>query len=144
MTEPANSLIDTGVFILYLRGDREAIRFFRETHAVLYYARITRKELLRPPISARERRRAIACLQRYRLVNPDPQIAAGFSLLLAKYAYLRDHLADAFIAATAWKKNLEVVTTNSRHFGPIAEIHVKRFPEDWRAEPFPLKGRERE
>jgi predicted nucleic acid-binding protein len=50
--------------------------------------------------------------------------------LLEKYPYLHDHLADALIAATAWKKNLEVVTTNTRHFSPIAEIHVRRFPED--------------
>jgi predicted nucleic acid-binding protein len=134
VTEPPSYLIDSGVFILYLRGDREATRFFRETHAILYYSRVTRKELLRPPISSRERARVIACLQRYRLVNPDPQIAHRFSLLLDKYAYLRDHLADAFIAATAWEKRLEVVTTNARHFEPIAEICVRRFPEDWRSE----------
>ncbi len=133
MTETPNYLIDTGVFILYLRWDREATRFFRQPHAVLYYSRVTRKELLRPPISARERERVIACLQRYRLVNPDSQIAQAFSLLLEMYTYLRDHLADAFIAATAWEKNLEVVSTNDRHFEPIAEIRVKRFPEDWRS-----------
>jgi predicted nucleic acid-binding protein len=132
VTEPPNYLIDTGVFILYLHGDREATRFFRETHAVLYYSRVARKELLRPPISARERERVITCLRRYRLVNPDPQIARRFSLLLEKYAYLRDHLADAFLAATAWEKHLEVVTTNARHFEPIAEIRVRRFPEDWK------------
>jgi predicted nucleic acid-binding protein len=50
--------------------------------------------------------------------------------LLEKYIYLRDHLSDALIAATAWKKNLEVVTTNPRHFTPIEEIYVRRFPED--------------
>lgn len=132
MTEPPNYLIDTGVFILYLRGDREARRFFRRPHAVLYYSRVTRKELLRPPISSRERERVIACLQRHRLVNPDPQIAQAFSRLLDMYPYLRDHLADAFIAATAREKNLEVVTTNARHFEPITEIRVKRFPEEWR------------
>ncbi len=52
----------------------------------------------------------LAVLQRYRIVNPDPQIADGFAALLEKYPYLHDHLADALIAATAWKKNLEVVT----------------------------------
>jgi predicted nucleic acid-binding protein len=45
-------------------------------------------------------------------------------------SYLRAHLADALIAATAWKKNLEVVITSPRHFTPIAEIHVRRFPKD--------------
>ena len=67
-------------------------------------------------------------LQNYRLINPDSQIAEGFSGLLEQYPYLQDHLADALIAATAWKKGLTVMTTNPRHFTPIVEIQVKRFP----------------
>jgi predicted nucleic acid-binding protein len=130
VTEVPHYLVDTGVFILYLRRDHRAIDFLRSTEVVIYYSRVTRKELLRPPISARERTEVLAVLQRYRIVNPDPQIADGFAALLEKYPYLRDHLADALIAATAWKKNLEVVTTNPRRFTPIAEIHVRRFPED--------------
>jgi len=131
VTADPNYLVDTGVFILYFRGNRRAIDFFRETDAVIYYSRVTHKELLRPPISSRDRTEVLAFLQRYRLVNPDPQIAEGFSSLLEKYSYLKDHLADALIAATAWKKGLEVVTTNPRHFEPITEIHVRRFPEDF-------------
>ena len=131
MTPVPNYLVDTGVFILYFRGDHRAVDFFRTTGAVIYYSRATRKELLRSPISSREREEVLALLQRYRLVNPDPQIAEGFSALLEKHPYLKEHLADALIAATAWKKSLEVVTTNSRHFEPIAEIHVRRFPEDF-------------
>ena len=110
-----------GVFILYFRGDRRAVDFLRRTNAVIYYSQVTRKELLRPPISAREREEVLAFLRRHRLVNPDPQITEGFSSLLEQYPYLRDHLADALIAATAWKKGL---------FEPIAEIHVTRFPEE--------------
>jgi predicted nucleic acid-binding protein len=128
-----NYLVDTGVFILYFRGDRNAINFFRQTEATIYYSRVTRKELLRPPISARERQQVTAFLQNYRLINPDAQIAEGFSGLLEQYPYLQDHLADALIAATAWKKGLEVITTNPRHFTPIIEIQVKRFPEDFSA-----------
>ncbi len=124
-------LVDTGVFILYLRRQQSAISFFRETTAVIYYSRVTRKELLSPPIREREKNEILTFLQQYRIVNPDPQIAEGFSLLVDKYAYLKDHLADAVIAATAWKKGLEVVTTNARHFTPIGEIRIKRFPEDF-------------
>lgn len=129
MTTAPNSLLDTGVFILYFRKNQSATRFFRETPAVLYYSRMTHKELLRPPIRAREKADILAFLKQFRLVNPDPQIADGFSVLLEKHPYLKDHLADALIAATAWKKNLEVVTTNPRHFTPIAEIQVKKFPD---------------
>jgi len=107
VTTAVNDLVDTGVFILYLRGDRRAMAFLRQPSAMLYYARVTRKELLRPPIRSRQREEVLAILQRYRVVNPDPQITDGFSFLLEKYPYLRDHLADALIAATAWKKGLE-------------------------------------
>jgi predicted nucleic acid-binding protein len=124
-------LVDTGVFILYFRKQQRAISFFRETTADIYYSRVTRKELLSPPIREREKNEILTFLQKYRVVNIDPQIAEGFSTLLDKYAYLKDHLADAVIAATAWKKGLEVVTTNSRHFAPIGEIKIKRFPEDF-------------
>jgi predicted nucleic acid-binding protein len=101
VTEVSPYLVDTGVFILYLRRDHRAIDFLRSTEAVIYYSRVTRKELLRPPISARERTEVLAVLQRYRIVNPDPQIADGYAALLEKYPYLHDHLADALMAATA-------------------------------------------
>ncbi|MBM4259066.1 MAG: type II toxin-antitoxin system VapC family toxin [Deltaproteobacteria bacterium] len=105
--------------------------FFRDTTATIYYSHVTRKELIAPPISDREKNEILAFLQNYRLVNADPQIADGFSTLLNKYTYLKDHLADALIAATAWKKGLELVTTNPRHFAPIEEIKMSRFPEDF-------------
>src|SRR5262245_50197347 len=93
--------------MLYFRGDRRAVDFLRQTNAVIYSSRVTRKELLHPPIRARERQEARACLRRHRLVNPESQLTEGFSSLLEKYPYLRDHLADALIAATAWTKGLE-------------------------------------
>jgi hypothetical protein len=53
-----------------------------------------------------ERQEVLAFLRRHRLVKPDPQITEGFSALLEKYPYLRDQLADALIAATAWTKGV--------------------------------------
>jgi len=41
--------------------------------------------------------------------------------------YLRVHLADALIAASAWVKNLPIVTTNLRHFQQIRKIEVIPF-----------------
>lgn len=131
MTASTRYLVDTGVFILYIREHPQALTFFRETTADIYYSRMTRKELLRPPISTREKEKTLTFLQQYRIVNPDPSIAEGFSALLHKYTYLKDHLADALIAATAWKKGMTVVTTNPRHFEPVEEIAVRRFPEDF-------------
>jgi predicted nucleic acid-binding protein len=95
VTADARYLVDTGVFILYFRTHHKAITFFRETPAEIYYSRVTRKELLRPPISAREEEEIVTFLRNYRIINPDPPIAEGFSALVAKYGYLKDHLADA-------------------------------------------------
>jgi predicted nucleic acid-binding protein len=122
-----STLVDTGVFIHWFRGDHYAQRFFRDPERTIYYAKVTRKELLREPIRASEVTRIRAFLDRFRLINPDEQIAARFSQLLQKYAYLQVHPADALIAATAWGKNLPLLTTNTRHFVPIGEIEVIRF-----------------
>lgn len=132
MSEPAwlelrSALVDTGVFILWYRGDAQARRFFRNQQTVMYYSKVVRRELLRPPISDSERRRILALLRTMRLINPDPQITAAYSALLGLYPYLRDHLADALIAASAWAKNLPLVTVNLRHFDPITEIEVIPF-----------------
>lgn len=101
MTTVDRYLVDTGVFILYFRKHSKALSFFRETPAEIYYSRVTRKELLRFLISEREEEDIVTFLRKYRIINPDPPIADGFSTLLAKYVYLKDHLADALIAATA-------------------------------------------
>jgi predicted nucleic acid-binding protein len=88
---------------------------------------VTRKELLRPPISDAERRCVIRLLAGARLVNPDSQIAGAYSDLLSRYDYLRAHLADALIAASALVKHLPLLTTNLRHFQQIREIEVVPF-----------------
>jgi len=59
------------------------------------------------------------------------RIVAALSDLLARYSYLRDHLGDALIAATASVKDLTLVTGNVRHFVPIKEIKVVGFPGDF-------------
>lgn len=120
-------LVDTGVFIHWFRGDLNAQRFFRGLDREVYYAKVTRKELLREPIRTAEAIRIKGFLNRFRLINPDEQIAARFSELLRKYTYLHAHPPDALIAATAWEKNLPLLTVNVRHFAPVAEIEVIRF-----------------
>lgn len=120
-------VVDTGVFIAWFHGDRWAQEFFRGAQRVVYYAKVTRKELLREPIRAAEALRIKTFLSRFRQVSPDDHIAARFSDLLQKYAYLRRHPSDALIAATAWSRNLSLLTANVRHFAPIEEITVTRF-----------------
>ena len=122
-----SALVDTGVFIYWLRGDRTARQFFRDPRRTVYYSKVTRKELLRKPIPTAESQRVKAFLSRFRPINPDAQIAGRFSELLQQYPALQHHLADALIAATAWEKNLPLITTNPRHFVALEEISTIRF-----------------
>ena len=108
-----------GVFILWYRGDSRARLFFRNPVIEIYYSRMTRKELLHLPISDAEKACVLRLLAGLRLINPDNQIAAAYLDLLSRYGYLRVHLADALIAASAWVKNLPLV--NLRHFQQIRE-----------------------
>ena len=50
-----SALADTGVFILWYRGDPRARLFFRNPAIEIYYSRVTRKELLHPPVSDAEK-----------------------------------------------------------------------------------------
>jgi predicted nucleic acid-binding protein len=132
MSSPAwlklrRALADTGVFILWYRGEPNAKLFFRNPNIEIYYSRVTRKELLRSPISDAERRRISLMLGSLRLINPDASVTDAYSELLNRYPNLRHHLADALIAATARAKNLPLVTTNVRHFRSIKEIAVIPF-----------------
>ncbi|HBB86732.1 MAG TPA: hypothetical protein DC047_03865 [Blastocatellia bacterium] len=132
MSSPAwlnlpKALADTGVFILWYRGEPNAKLFFRNPNIEIYYSRMTRKELLRPPISDAERRRILLMLGTLRQVNPDPAVTDAYASLLLRYPNLQHHLADTLIAATAMAKNLPLVTTNVRHFKGIAEIEVVSF-----------------
>ena len=132
MSSPAwlhltRALADTGVFILWYRGDPRARLFFRHPILEIYYTRMTRKELLHPPISDAERQHILRLLATLRLINPEGPIAAAYADLLTRYPYLQAHLPDTLIAASAWVKNLPLVTTNPRHFRPIQEIEVITF-----------------
>jgi predicted nucleic acid-binding protein len=132
MSSPAwlnlhRALADTGVFILWYRGEPKAKLFFRNPNIEIYYSRVTRKELLRSPIRDAERRRISLMLGSLRQVNPDSNVTDAYSELLNRYPNLRHHLADALIAATAWAKKLPLVTTNVRHFRSIEEIEVIPF-----------------
>jgi hypothetical protein len=86
-----NYLVDTDVFILWQHYNRAARKFFRRPPGLFYYAKQTRKELLHPFLSNRERKRLTRLLKRFRRVNPDEKIATAFSDLPARYPYLRDH-----------------------------------------------------
>lgn len=100
-------LIDTDIFIDYVKGIQPACALLDSTQFSLYYSSWTKKELLaKQGLKDRERRDIEELLGRFRLVPVDDAIAEKYWILLKKYESQGLRQADAIIAATAWQVNL--------------------------------------
>lgn len=118
-------LVDTDIFIDYLKGIGPARALLDSQQFIFYYSSWTRKELLaKPGLSDRERRRIDELLARFRLVPVDDAVAEKYWLLLKKYESQALRQADAIIAATAWQLDLSLLTRNQKHFRMITEIEL--------------------
>lgn len=118
-------LVDTDIFIDYLKGVPAACVLLDSEQFVLYYSSWTRKELLaKPGLQDSERREIEDLLARLRIVAVDDGIAEKYWLLLKKYGPRGLRQADAVIAATAWQRSLPLLTRNQKHFRLIAEIKL--------------------
>lgn len=122
---PRSFLVDTDVFIDYLNGLQGTRKILDSPGYRIYYAAVTRKELLgKPGLSTTERQRIQHLLLTHRLIPIDDAIAECFSRLLAKYADHGLRKADALVAATAWCRKLPLLTRNTRHYRFIEEIEL--------------------
>ena len=118
-------LIDTDIFIDYLKGMSPAKAVFRSRDINIYCSILTKKELLsKPGLKDSERKKIISILRDLKTISIDPDISLKYSDLLAKYHDNRLQPPDAIIAATAWSKKLPLLTRNRRHFSYIEEIKL--------------------
>lgn len=118
-------LIDTDILIDYLKGIQPARALLDSTHFDLYYSSWTRKELLaKSGLRDRERREIEDLLARFRMAPVDDGVAEKYWTLLKKYESRGLRQADAIIAATAWQRNLPLLTRNQKHFRFITEIEL--------------------
>ena len=118
-------LIDTDIFIDYLKGMSPAKAVFRSKDIDIYCSVLTKKELLsKPGLKDSERKKIISILRDLKTISIDPDISLKYSDLLAKYHDNRLQPPDAIIAATAWSKKLPLLTRNRRHFSYIEEIKL--------------------
>ena len=106
-------LIDTDIFIDYLKGMSPAKAVFRSRDIDIYCSILTKKELLsKPGLEDSERKKIISILRDLKTISIDPDISLKYSDLLAKYHDNRLQPPDAIIAATAWSKKLPLLTIN--------------------------------
>ena len=125
MALPPSFIADTDVFIDYLNGIEDARVILDSPGHTIYYAQITSKELLgMPGLSVSEQKKITTLLQTHRMIPLDQNIAIKFSELLHKYSKNPLRNADALVAATAWDRNLPLLTRNKKHYNFIMEIKL--------------------
>jgi predicted nucleic acid-binding protein len=118
-------LIDTDIFIDYLKGVQPARALLDSAQFDFYYSSWTRKELLaKPGLKESERQEVGALLRLFRMISVDDAIAEKYWQLLKKYEAQGLRQADAIIAATAWQRSFPLLTRNQKHFRVISEIEL--------------------
>jgi len=118
-------LVDTDVIIDYLKGIRPAKELFRTRDIVIYCSILSKKELLsKAGISNSERKKITSLLSNIKVLKIDKDISNKYDKLLKKYGEQQNLIADYLIAATAWSKNLPLLTRNLKHFEKIKEIRL--------------------
>ncbi len=118
-------LIDTDIFIDYLKGMSQAKAIFRSRGIDIYCSLLTKKELLnKPGLKDSERKRIVSIFRALKTISIDSDISLKYSDLLAKYHHNGPQPPDAIIAATAWSRKLPLLTRNRRHFSYIEEIKL--------------------
>jgi len=116
-------LVDTDILIDLLKGVRTTKELFRTKEIEVYCSILSRKELLsKGGLRESERKRIIDLFSRIKVLRIDDDINKKFMALIKKYGEKPDSIADYIIAATAWSKNLPLLTRNKRHFAHIQEI----------------------
>ncbi len=122
-------LLDTDILINWIRGEKWEKGLLLTTGIDFYYSSLSRKELFQyKKISEKEKKKILYLLYSLREIHITPSIAQKASQLLKKYSHKPLKPADALIAATAWEKNLVLISKNKKHFSFIEEILLNHIP----------------
>lgn len=118
-------LIDTDIFIDALKEIKPARELFKSKDILLYCSILTRKELLsKRGLRDSERQKIMDMLIKVRVLRIDETINRKYFKLIRKYGEKQEMLIDYIIAATAWAKDLPLLTRNRKHFEHIEEIKL--------------------
>ena len=118
-------LVDTDILIDYLKKLKPARALFADGMIDIYCSILSKKELLaKPGLSSSERKKVISILSKLKILKIYNEINNKYALLIEKYGMHRATMPDYIIAATAWAKNLSLLTRNKRHFEHIKELRL--------------------
>jgi len=110
-------LVDSDIFIDYLRGRPEAEKFLEAHVDRLHISSISVAELFQGVREGKEREALESMLEVLTVLDLTTEIATEGGLL--RRSYRKSHgsgLADCLIAATALKHDLEFFTLNIKHY----------------------------
>jgi len=118
-------LVDTDIIIDYLKGVKPARELFKSKDIVIYCSILSKKELLaKVGLSDSERKKIMKLLSRLKVLKIDNDINQKYMLFIKRYGERQSSIVDYLIAATAWAKNLPLLTRNIKHFKKIKEIKL--------------------
>lgn len=118
-------LFDTDVIIDYLRGNKQAIEYFKTIDGEFHLSAITIAELYTGVKGEEERNKLEYFLSLFNIIPVSKEIATEGGQLRQKWH--KSHgtgLADALIAATATSNSLTLISLNKKHFGMMETLHV--------------------
>lgn len=118
--------LDTNTLIYFLSGDPDvsrALTAWREAHEVFVVSTLVQAELLSlPRLTAKDIERIEGLLGTMLLIPVDASVARLAAEFRRRY---RVQLADAVIAATAFLRDVPLVTRNVKDFSRIQDIDVQ-------------------
>ena len=127
----ARYLVDTDVIINYLKGKSKSKDFlFRiiDGKAAGFFSVITEAELMSGARDDKDDIYDVLDVMEAVEINRDIAVSAG--RLRRKYAAYSAKLPDALIAATAYEKDLILITANEKHFSVFEEIEKEYVTEN--------------
>ena len=120
-------LVDTDVWIDYLRGHPQAIKCVKQLPERVWISAVSVAELHLGVREGTEREALTQLLSTLKVVDVNAVIATRGGLLRRDYG--RSHgvgLNDALIGATALEMQLQLLTLNVKHYPELDKQHVKK------------------
>ena len=118
-------VLDTDIFIDFLRGVDTAINFFKENNDKIAFSAITESELLSGEVcnNKNERSNLIHFLAQFDKIEVDNPLAQIAGDVRREFGL---EVPDAIIAASAMIIDAQLVTRNTKHFENIKGLEVRK------------------
>jgi predicted nucleic acid-binding protein len=122
-------LVDTDVFIWYIRGNSRAVAALDDLPDIRLSV-VTYIELVQGMRNKRELRALRATLTGLaaQILQIDEVISGKAMFYVEQHFHSHAmRLADALIAATAVSQGAALLTANTKHYSPISDLEIRRF-----------------